>query len=133
MMQKKIGQILKNWKFFSFDWSSIDRMPIESGKFKPKFLSQFQSVEKHPRSIKNLENSNFWKTEQFYVETLQSTIFHEWMHEYEIKSFLKTFEFNPDLPKTRFLIIKNTICVKIKEHILLDGHNKITHNIMYQV
>ena len=24
------------------------------------------------------------------------------MHEYEIKSFSKTLEFNPDLPKTRF-------------------------------
>ena len=26
------------------------------------------------------------------------------MHEYEKKSFSKTLEFNPDLPKTRFLI-----------------------------
>ena len=26
------------------------------------------------------------------------------MHEYEIKSFTKTLEFNPDLPKTKFSI-----------------------------
>ena len=24
----------------------------------------------------------------------------------------------------------NTFCIKIKEHIIFDGHNKITHNIM---
>ena len=27
----------------------------------------------------------------------------------------------------------NTFCIKIKELLILDGHNKITHNIMYQV
>ena len=26
----------------------------------------------------------------------------------------------------------NTFCIKIKEPIILDGHNKITHNIIYQ-
>ena len=36
--EKKFGQILKNWNFFSFNRSSIDRIPIESGKFKPKNL-----------------------------------------------------------------------------------------------
>ena len=59
------------------------------------------------------------------------------MHEYEIKSFSKTHEFNPDLPKKEFnqFVLKtqtlNTFCIKIKEHVILDGHNKITHNIMY--
>ena len=62
------------------------------------------------------------------------------MHEYEIKSFSKTLEFNPDLPKTKF----STNCPQknsnIKDNLhqnhgtlILDGHNKITHNIMYQV
>ena len=61
------------------------------------------------------------------------------IHEYEVKSFSKTLEFNPDLPKTSF----STNCLKNSniKHILhqnqgtliLDGHNKITHNIMYQV
>ena len=27
------------------------------------------------------------------------------MHDYEFKSFSKTFEFNPDLPKTRFFTL----------------------------
>ena len=62
------------------------------------------------------------------------------MHGYEMKFFSKTLEFNLDLPKTRFSInltlnsqALNTFCIKIKELLILDGHNKITHNIMYQV
>ena len=35
---------------------------------------------------------------------LKSQCFIKRMHEYEMKSFSKTFEFNPDLPKTRFSI-----------------------------
>ena len=60
------------------------------------------------------------------------------MHEYEFESFPKTLEFNPDFPKTRFSINLSskiqtlyTFCIKIKELLILDGHNKITHNIMY--
>ena len=60
------------------------------------------------------------------------------MHKYEIKSFSKTLVFNPGLPKTSFstnLSSKtqtlNTFCIKIKEFLILNGHNKITHNIMY--
>ena len=60
------------------------------------------------------------------------------MHEYEIKSFSKTLKFNPDFPKTSFSTnfpsathTFNTFCIKIKEFFILDGHNKITHNIMY--
>ena len=60
------------------------------------------------------------------------------MHEFEMKSFSKTLEFDPNLPKTRFSInlssnqkTLNTFCIKIKEILILDGHNKITHNIMY--
>ena len=61
------------------------------------------------------------------------------MHEYEMKSS-KTLKFNPDLPKTRVSInlsskLKhlNTFCIKIKELLILDGHNKITHYNMYKV
>ena len=60
------------------------------------------------------------------------------MHEYEIKKFSKTLEFNTDLPKTRFsikFILKaqtlNIFCIKIKKLLILDGYNKFTHNIMY--
>ena len=33
---------------------------------------------------------------------LKTQYFINEMHEYEFKSFSKTFEFNPDLPKTSF-------------------------------
>ena len=36
---------------------------------------------------------------------LKAWYFMNEMHEYEIKNFSKTFELNPDLPKTRFSII----------------------------
>ena len=69
---------------------------------------------------------------------LKPTYFMNEMHEYEFKSFSKTHEFNPDLPKTSFSTFLspksqtlNTFCIKIKEHIILDGQNKFTHNIMY--
>ena len=85
-----------------------------------------------------LENSNFLKTEHFNVETLKAHSFMNEMHEYEIKSFSKTLEFNPNIPKTSFstnLSSKtqtlNKFCIRIKEFLILDGHNKFTHNIMY--
>ena len=62
------------------------------------------------------------------------------MHEYEMKSFSKTLEFNLDHPKTSFFnqfVFKaqtlNAFCFKIKEHVIFDGHNKITHINMYKV
>ena len=60
------------------------------------------------------------------------------MHEYKIKSFSKTLEFNPDFQKQVFQPIDlkkilKTFCIKIQEHVILDGHNKNTHNKMYQV
>ena len=67
---------------------------------------------------------------------LKAQYFMNEMHEYETKSFSKTHEYSPDLPKLRFSInlsLKLKFCIKIKEHIILDGHNKITHNNMYKV
>ena len=64
------------------------------------------------------------------------------MHEYEIKSFSKK---KKHLNSTQIfqkqvfqpICLKNSnikdICIKIQEHVILDDHNKITHNIMYQV
>ena len=69
---------------------------------------------------------------------LKAQCFMNELHGYEIKIFSKTLEFNPDLPKISFQTIcpqkmqtLNTFCIKIKEHVTLDGHNKITHNIVY--
>ena len=60
------------------------------------------------------------------------------MNEYEMKSFSKILEFNPNLPKIRCynqFVFKaqtlNTFCIKIKELLILGGHNKITYDIMY--
>ena len=71
---------------------------------------------------------------------LKTPYFMNEIHKYELKSFPKTLEFNPDFPKTRFSINLSsktqtlyTFCIKIKELLILDGHNKITQNIIYQV
>ena len=61
MHEKKIGQKLRNWKFYSFDQSSIDRIPIKPGRFKLKILMHFRSVDRQIRSIENLENFFFLK------------------------------------------------------------------------
>ena len=139
-VKKIFGQKLKNWKFFNFDQSSINRALIKSGRIKPKILSQFRSVKNQRRSIKNLEKWIFEKQSKLMQKLLKAHCIMNKMHEYELKSFSKTLEFNPDLPKKSFSIklsSKNQtlsiFCIKIKEHIIWDGHNKITHNIMYQV
>ena len=53
---------------------------------------------------------------------LKAQYFINEMHEYEIKSFSKTLEFNPDLPKTSFstnlspkLQTLKAFCIKIQE------------------
>ena len=61
------------------------------------------------------------------------------MHEYEKKSFSKTLEFNLDFQKQVFqpIVLKKSnikhILHQNQETLILDGHNKMTHNIMYQV
>ena len=71
-------------------------------------------------------------------ELIKIQYFMNEMHEYEIKSFSKTLEFHPYLPQSKIFnqfVHKtqalNIFCIKIKEHIILDGQNKFTHNIMY--
>ena len=53
---------------------------------------------------------------------LKAQYFMNEMHEYEIKSFSKTLEFNPNLPKTSFSTnlspktqTLSTFCIKIKK------------------
>ena len=67
-------------------------------------------------------NQNFEKQSNLMQKLLKAQYFMNEMHEYEIKSFSKTLEFNPDLPKTRFFNqfvsktqILKTFCIKIKE------------------
>ena len=101
-VKKIFGQKLKNWKFFNFDQSSINRALIKSGRIKPKILSQFRSVKNQRRSIKNLEKWIFEKQSKLMQKLLKAHCIMNKMHEYELKSFSKTLEFNPDLPKQVF-------------------------------
>ena len=62
------------------------------------------------------------------------------LREYEIKSFSKNTGIQSRSSKIKIFnqfVLKvqtlNTFCIKIKELLILDGQNKITHNIMYQV
>ena len=59
MHEKKFDQKLRNWKFFSFDWSSIDRTPIESGREQWLKIKGF-SIDQKTHSI---DRSKFWKFE----------------------------------------------------------------------
>ena len=48
------------------------------------------------------KNQNFEKQSNLMQKLLKAQYFMNKMHEYEVKSFSKTLEFNPDLPKTSF-------------------------------
>ena len=48
------------------------------------------------------KNQIFEKQSNLMQKFLKAQYFMNKMHEYEIKSFSKTLEFNPDLPKTSF-------------------------------
>ena len=51
-----------------------------------------------------MENQLFEKQNNLMQKLLKAQYFMNEMHEYEIKSFSKILEFNPDLPKLRFSI-----------------------------
>ena len=100
-MKKKIGQIIKNWNFSI----SIDRTSIDSSRLKPKILIAISidrktgSIDQKSGKIKYLK-----KLSILMQKLLKSHCFIKKMHEYETKSFSKTLEFNPNLPKSRFSI-----------------------------
>ena len=81
---------------------------MKNNLVKPKFLLQFRSIEQQVRLIENLEKSVFEKQSILMQKLLKAHCFIKFkkkkMHEYETKSFSKTLEFNPDLPKSRFSI-----------------------------
>ena len=67
-------------------------------------------------SKNRFDRSKFWKNQIFekqsilMQEFLKAHYFIKKMHEYETKSFSKTLEFNPDLPKSRFSINLSSKC-----------------------
>ena len=123
----------------AIDQESIEHQ-LSQADSNQKFQSQFRLIEKQVRSIESLEKSDFWKTEHFKAETPQSTLFYKknaWVWD---EKFFKNTWIQPRSSKIKIFnqfVLKvqtlNTVCIKIKELLILDGHNKITHNIMYQV
>ena len=76
------------------------------------------------RSSNRFDQSKIWKNQIFEKQSilmqklLKAQCFMNKMHKYEMKSFPKTLEFNPNLPKTRFSINLSSnlkLCIKIKE------------------
>ena len=65
MLEKKFGQKLRNWKFFSFDLSSIDQIPIEPSRFEPKIVItisigwETDSIDRKSGKINILKNKAF--------------------------------------------------------------------------
>ena len=78
-------------------------MPIESGRFKPKNFIAI-SIGRETYSIDRKSGKiNFKKKQSNLMQKLlKAQYLMNEMHEYEIKSFSKILEFNPDLPKTSF-------------------------------
>ena len=107
---KKFGQKLRNWKFFSFDRLSINRIPIKPSQEQWLKIKGF-SINRKTHSIdRNSENLSFWKTAEDYVEN-NSTQVISWMKcmRMSLKVKKKNMSFQPRTSKQRFLIIKNTL------------------------
>ena len=139
-MKKNFGQKHRNWKFFSCDRSRINRTSIESGSLTPKILIAI-SINRKTGSIDRKSGKiRFLKTKHFNAKTTQSTLFYKkntWVWD---EKFFKNTWIQPKSSKIKIFnqfVLKaqtlNTFCIKIKELLILDDHNKITHNIKYQI
>ena len=133
MHENFFGQILKNWKFFSFDQSNTNRV-------RQKVMIKNQGI--FDQSRNEINWSKIWKNQIFEKQSnFMQKLLKAWYDEYEMKCFSKTLVLNPDLPKKKIffqsMFLKsqslNTFCIKIKEFSILDGQNNITHNNMYKV
>ena len=103
-MKRQIGQTFKNWKFFSFDWLSIDRIPIESGK-KSWLKIKGILINRKTHSIDwNSGNLIFFlkNCRRLCRKQLNPSNFMNEMHENEFKSFSKTWVFNWELQNKDF-------------------------------
>ena len=88
------------------------------------------------------KNQNFEKQSNLMQKLLKAQYFMNEMHEYEIKSLKKKkkhLNLTQIFQKQDFqpIVLKNSNIKHILHQnqgtLILDGHNKITHNIMYQV
>ena len=73
MHEKNFGQILKNWNFSV----SIDRMPIELGRFKLKIFIAILIGRETALIDRKSGKVKIWKTMQVNAETPQSTLGYE--------------------------------------------------------
>ena len=139
-MKKKFGQKFRNWKFFSFDRLSINRIPIESGRSKIQKFGNFRLIKNHTRSIEILENWIFWKTAEVLCRKHSNQIISLMKY---MRMSLKVFQkrlFSTQSFKNKIFTLftpkfqpMNIFCIKIIEYIILDGQTKFTHNFMYKI
>ena len=113
--EKSCFKKLFDWFLISRKLDSIDRKShsIDPASIKKRSsqatLNQgFYRI--FDRSRDRFDRSKIWKKHFFEKQSmlmqklLKAHYFMNEMHEYKMKSFSKTLEFNPDLPKTRFSI-----------------------------
>ena len=103
------------WKFFLVKYLKTENFQFRSIEHRSNTNRVRQTQTKNFNcsfdwSKNKFDRSKVWKIQNFEKRSnlmqklLKAQYFMNEMHEYEIKSFSKTLEFNPDLPKSRFSI-----------------------------
>ena len=105
---RKLASI--DWKLNSINQASIEHQ-LSQAYCNLNFYHIFDwSRDKFDQS-KILKTQIFEKQRNLMQKLLKAQCFMNEMQEYEIKSFSKTLEFNPDLPKNKFFnqfVLKNS-------------------------
>ena len=97
-MKKNLVECLKTE---TFQLRSIE-CQLSQAYSNQKFYRNFDRSRDRFNRSKIWKNQFFEKQSNLMQKLLKAQYFMNEMHEYEIKSFSKTLEFNPDLPKTSF-------------------------------
>ena len=130
---KKFGQKLRNWKFFSFDRSSIDQKPIKSGREQWLKIKGFSIGRKTHSINRNSGKLNFLENCRRLCRN-HSTQIISWMEcmRMSLKVFQKQFFSTQNFKNKIFKTLPqnfqplNIFCIKIVEYIILDGQTKFT-------
>ena len=135
--KKNFGQKHRNQKFFSCDRSNINWVKQTQTK---NFNRNFDWSKNRFDRLKVWKNQIFEKQSILMQKLLKAHCFIKKIAWVWDKKFFKNTWIQPRSSKIKIFnqfVLKaqtlNTFCIKIKELLILDGHNKITHNIMYQV
>ena len=144
MHEKFFGQKHRNWKIFSYNRLDINWVRQTQTK---NFNRSFVWSKNRFNQSKIWKNKIFEKQCILMQKLLKAYCFiykkkkkkkkKAWVWE---KKFFKNTWIQPRSSKIKIFnqfVLKaqtlNTFCIKIKELLILDGHNKIIHNIIYQV